>query len=603
MLKKYFFAVILISIALLSLSVFSEARGLILSDFQSEIALSSSQKNIIMVNGDANNDGNTNFLDAILILKHIDGQNVNLNYAASDLNKDRKIDFVDALALLNKLQYEEEIVGYSGSFPQGKSSLQWVCEGPFVRGDVNSDGDVNVADVIFWLMFQFVSGSDGPECLDRADVNDDESANIADAIYSLSFLFGNGPVLEEPYPGEGYDELCDDIDNDRDLFTDEGCYSFCEISDTWDNTYGGLGDEDGWSIRRTLDCGYVLAGFTNSIGTGDSDAWLFKIDPNGDIVWEKSYGNIGDEDWAFSVRQTINSNNLLDGYIMGGWSFNGIGDAYILLVRTDEDGNAQWVKKYGGSYGDVGKAVQQIRNVDGEPDGFIVVGSTDSITLGENDVWLIKVDDNGDIEWEKKYGDTISDNGYDVKHTFDGGYVIVGNTKDAFGRTDTYLIKVDSQGNEEWSKTYGGNEFDEGYSVQQTIDGGYAIAGYTSSFGSGGNDFYLIKVDSQGNEEWSNSYGGSNLEISYSMQQTFDGGYAIAGYTSSFGSGGNDFYLIKVDSQGNEEWSKTYGGSGSDVGRSIQQTSEGYIISGFSYSFGLGRTDAYVIKIDSQGNF
>jgi hypothetical protein len=201
------------------------------------------------------------------------------------------------------------------------------------------------------------------------------------------------------------------------------------------------------------------------------------------------------------------------------------------------------------------------------------------------------------VEWEKTFGGTKSDWGYSVQQTRDGGYIIVGWTESfGAGGLDVYLIKVDANGNMQWSKTFGGG--DGGSSVQQTRDGGYIIVGWTRSFGAGLADVYLIKVDANGNMQWSKTFGCRGDDRGYSVQQTSDGGYIIVGYTESYGAGGEDVYLIKVDANGNMQWSKTFGGSGDDGGSSVQQTSDGgYIIVGWTRSFGAGWYDVYLIKL------
>jgi hypothetical protein len=162
---------------------------------------------------------------------------------------------------------------------------------------------------------------------------------------------------------------------------------------------------------------------------------------------------------------------------------------------------------------------------------------------------------------------------------------------------------VPTQSPTTWDKTFGGTSDDVGYSVQQTSDGGYIIAGWTNSSGAGGYDVYLIKTDSGGTKQWDKTFGSSSDDAGYSVQQTSDGGYIIVGWTNSCGACGYDAYLIKTDSGGTKQWDKTFGGSGNDVGESVQQTSDGgYIIVGWTNSYGAGGYDVWLIKTDSGGN-
>jgi len=206
--------------------------------------------------------------------------------------------------------------------------------------------------------------------------------------------------------------------------------------------------------------------------------------------------------------------------------------------------------------------------------------------------------DPGDTLWTRTYGGSHSDWGHSVQQTSDGGYVIAGWTLSfGAGRFDVYLVKTDSSGDSLWARTYGRSRSDYGYSVQQTSDGGYIIAGYTESFGPGGYDVWLLKADSSGHLLRTRTYGGSRTDCGYSVQQTSDGGYVIAGWTLSFGAGRGDVYLLKTDSSGDTLWTRTYGGSSDDIGYSVQQTADGgYIVAGRTRSFGAGDGDVYLIK-------
>ena len=257
-------------------------------------------------------------------------------------------------------------------------------------------------------------------------------------------------------------------------------------------------------------------------------------------------------------------------------------------------------KTFGGTSTEYAFSVQQ--TTDG---GFVIAGETSSFGAGSNDIYLIKTDENGNGLWTKTFGGINYDRGSSVQQTTDGGFVIAGYTASfGAGSYDVYLIRTDSSGNGLWTKTFGGIYNDRGSSAQQTTDGGFVITGYTASFGAGSYDVYLIRTDSSGNGLWTKTFGGTNNDDwGYSVQQTTDGGFVIAGYTASFGAGSWDVYLIRTDSSGNVLWTKTFGGTDDDACISVQQTYDGgFIITGESSSFGSSAWHFYLVKTDSLGN-
>lgn len=356
----------------------------------------------------------------------------------------------------------------------------------------------------------------------------------------------------------------------------------------WTKKYGGSDYENGYSVQQTSDSSYVIVGRTSSFGSGLEDVYFIKTNANGDTLWTKTYGGI-DYDAGRAVQQTTDG-----GYIIAGrTSSSGAGSADVYLIKTNADGDTLWTRTYGGADGDDGYSVQQISD-----SGYIIAGITYSFGFWP-DVYLIKTDSLGDTLWTRTYGGVDIDEGYSVQETIDGGYIIAGNTFiPGPNLLDVFLIKTDANGDTLWTRTYGGTEIDGSYSAQQTTDGGYIITGYTESFGAGRSDVWLLKTDSLGDTTWTKTYGGTLDDEGRSVQQTNDGGYIISGITSSFGIGSNDVYIIKTDVNGNALWTKTYGGIDDDRAFSAKQTSDkGYIIAGYTYSFGAGNADVYLIKI------
>ncbi len=359
----------------------------------------------------------------------------------------------------------------------------------------------------------------------------------------------------------------------------------------FERTYGGDGWDRGWSVRQTIpDSGYILAGTTGGIFSEEKDVWLIKTDASGDTLWTRRYG--GDrKDEGYSVQQTSDG-----GYVIAG-STGLTGTEDIYLIRTESSGDTLWTRTFGGIEVDEGYAVQQT------PDGgFIVTGKEWDGPFG-GDTFLMKTDPSGDTLWTRTYGmGLIPDEGRSVQQTEDGGYVIAGSRYSFITDYDVYLVRTDSSGDTIWTRAYGGSYTDQGYSVQETADGGYVIAGYTGAFLSG--DVYLIRTDSSGDTLWTRTFGGDGDDRGYSVQETTDGGYVIAGYTDSFGTGGEDVYLIKTDLSGNLLWSSTFGGDGDDRGYSIQQTADGgFVIAGGTGSIGDELEDAYLIKTNLDGLF
>ncbi len=355
--------------------------------------------------------------------------------------------------------------------------------------------------------------------------------------------------------------------------------------ETWNKTFGGISSDSGYFVQQTTDGGYIVVGTTNGpLG----DIYLIKTDANGNKQWDNTYGGGS----GYCVQQTTDS-----GYIITG-DTGMVGD--VKLIKTDGSGNEQWNTTFGGSKSDIGYSVQQTS--DG---GYIIAGASVYVgPPGTWDAWLIKTDSSGVKQWDKKFGTTYEEYFYSVQQTSDGGYICAGATNPTNTNLDVYLVKTDSSGNAAWTMSYGGTNDDYGWSVQQTSDGGYIVSGWTESFGAGNSDAYLIKTDASGNSQWTKTFGGANFDYIRYVRQTADGGFLIIGSTDSFGAGLSDIYLIKTDSSGTMEWQDTIGGAQNDYGWCAQETADGgIIIAGETSSYGAGLTDVWLIKLGGTLTF
>jgi hypothetical protein len=313
-----------------------------------------------------------------------------------------------------------------------------------------------------------------------------------------------------------------------------------------------------------------------------------------DTLWTRTYGD-STTDYGLSVQEVTEEPG---GYIIAGQSAPfGSTDYDVYLIKTDQDGEMVWTRTYGGSDVDGGRCVDQTS--DG---GYIVVGGTRSYGVGGYDIYLIKTDQDGDTVWTRTYGGSDYDYGYCVDQTSDGGYIIVGNTRSyGAGDTDVYLIRTNGVGDTLWARTYGDSGWEEGHSVEETFDYGFIISGITDSYGAGNGDVYLIKTDVNGDSVWTRTYGGSDTDVGWSARQTSDDGFIVAGSSSSFGAD-YDVYVVKTDEQGISSWIWNYGGGGDDEGWSVQEVPDGgYIITGRTKTYGAGSHDVYVIRTYEDG--
>ena len=392
--------------------------------------------------------------------------------------------------------------------------------------------------------------------------------------------------------------------------------------------YGGAQNEEGHSIAQTSDGGYILAGAREN-GANGWDFHAVKIGPSGSVQWQDMFGGTG-TDKALAVIQT-NDN----GYILMGYTYSNNGDVTtnhggrdVWIVRLDSDGELQWEKSLGGTGGDYASTILQ--TLDG---GFILAATTSSsdgdvtMNYGEDDIWLVKLDSVGAIQWERSYGGSGHDSPGNIRPTADGGYVLIastlsndGHVTNPLGDADLWIVKLDDTGDIQWQKTYGGSGADAGGQLEPTSDGGYIIAAGTNSTDGdvtvalGNTDIWLVKIDATGALQWQKSLGGSNTDAATGLVITAGGEYVIGAYTAStngdvtdYNGGFYDYWIVKVDASGALIWQQTLGGSADDRARDIRYTTDGgYIITGFSNSTDgdvtdpIAGYDVWVVKLESD---
>jgi len=311
------------------------------------------------------------------------------------------------------------------------------------------------------------------------------------------------------------------------------------------------------------------------------------------LSWAQFYGG-SSWDEGHCVRETSDG-----GFIIGGLTMSysvGLYDVYLL--RTDHNGELLWTQSYGGTGWDEARVIQETS--DG---GIIAAGRTTSFGNGDSDIYIIKTNENGDLLWTQTYGGIDYDDSQWIGEIPGDGYIIAGETFSyGHGGSDIILIKIDLEGNLMWYETYGGALDEDAQWAQFTSDGGIIITGSTQSLGAGSDDVFLIKTDMQGSMIWSNTFGGAEADLSLSIIESSSGGYVIAGQTESYGNGNDDVYLIRVNEAGNLLWQKTFGYDQADAASSIVETLDG----GFAFAGVLttdeGGFDSWVVKTDAQGD-
>ena len=367
--------------------------------------------------------------------------------------------------------------------------------------------------------------------------------------------------------------------------------AYAQAPDTlWTRTYGSSEADLGYCVQQTTDGGFVFVGFSYQSYYGGIEGYLAKTNNLGDTLWTAILGGHF-HDFFYYVQETNDSCYIITGQT----SSFGAGGTDVYLLKTDTLGNIIWEQTIGGSLCESGSEVQQ--TTDG---GYIIVGGTQSHSNGSYDICIIKTNCEGYTTWTKAYGGLYSDAGNSIQQTVDGGYIIAGHSIDGGRYLCAKLLRTNENGDTLWTKDFAGTWGAKANSVCQTDDGGYAIIGMIYTDGNYHRNAYLIKTDAMGDTMWTKKYGGLDFVDGFYGILTNDNGFVIVGYKSNLFD--KDVYIIKTDANGDTNWTKTIGGELEDMAMHVEQTSDdGYIIVGYTNSYGLGSTDIYVIRLDSEG--
>ncbi len=364
----------------------------------------------------------------------------------------------------------------------------------------------------------------------------------------------------------------------------------------WEKIYGDGGTDEGTAVLQTKDEGYAICGSSNE------DIFILKTDPDGEKIWLNYFGDPSFFELGKDMVITDDGSYV----VVGTRTEGGGADAnkFIVVYKVNEDGDLVWGKVLNQEISVFSAEASAIANTaDG---GFIIAGNK-NISLDNQDAYLIKLDADGEIVWERTYDFSMNDNGNDVIQSSDYGFLIVGSTRvNNTIFTDALVIKTDILGNQEWVKMFdSNNNFDDGNAVTESYDNHFVVTGFTGTTNNGW-DIFFRKINSDGDVVAYHTYGGSSDDIGYSINETHDNGFVITGLSDISTSNG-DVILIKTDDDGNEIWmrnhGRSYAGISADIGYAVSPTIDGgYIITGNFTKISFFDTDIYLIKTDGLGN-
>ncbi len=373
----------------------------------------------------------------------------------------------------------------------------------------------------------------------------------------------------------------------------------------WSHTYGGVDYDIGQSVIPVSTGGYIIAGYTQSFSVGYIDLWLVRINDAGHLLWHRNHGTPwggihGDEysgqEGAIGLYSIVECQD--GGFAVAGQTWanadESINDAW--LIRVNEEGHHLWNFSYGAENEDWGNDLIELS--DG---GFLIVGFFRSAPFYVGQLFMVRTDRNGNQLWNQTHGGPRKEAAYSVVQCQDGGFAVVGYMKEdtpnpSIGPADVWLLRTDSDGLQLWNRTYGGDGDDQGFSVIECGGGGFAIAGYTEN--ADDRDMWLLRTDATGTHQWNQSFGGTDVDQGHSLIEYSQGGFTIAGFSISEDSGYADMFIVGTDENGNQQWSRLYGGVSDDFASSLVETNTGdLVVAGSTKSYGAGAEDMWVLRV------
>ncbi|MFX0167863.1 MAG: hypothetical protein ACFE89_00785 [Candidatus Hodarchaeota archaeon] len=370
----------------------------------------------------------------------------------------------------------------------------------------------------------------------------------------------------------------------------------------WHKTFGGINADSGYDIVECQEGGYAIVGGTMSWGEGETDAIIIRTDADGNELWNQTYGSEG-SDGALAIIECSNGGFAFTGYTRNGT----LGRHNLWFVRTDADGNVLWERIYGGVDNDQGFALIEVSN-----GGFAVAGitrsfgSVDPLTqIRTFDIWLLRTDPQGIMLWNRTYGGTADDISHSLLEVPEGGFAISGEFNSSYQsigggplieyHPDAFIIRTNANGETLWSQTYGGDANDFSRSLILLEDGSFALAGFANSQADEPYDGIFIRTNSSGYGIYQTTHGSLKDDFFQTTIACGSSGFALAGYTYLTDSA--DLWLIRTDALGNPQWVRMFGGPDDDLIRAGIRCQEGFVLTGYTFSFGAGSRDIWLVKI------